>query len=306
MNVAAFGSVCCLVLVFSNCSDESTTAGSSSGLATGTSVGTGGGSGGIGGAGGFANTVTGSGGKAVCVPVACEQNKIYSCADCIDNDQDGKTDAEDPDCLGPCDNNEEGYALAIPGAGNAPCKLDCYFDKDSGSGNDDCTWDSRCDPKSPQAPDCSYENPPPPSADCPASQSQSCLDYCLPLVPNGCDCFGCCDIPGGSGNFVFLGSKDGADVSTCTLEVANDPTKCKPCTPVMDCFNGCGKCELCLGKVALPPECFPGGQGGGGAGQGGSPPASCPPGIPYCGPPNNDPCPAGSYCITGCCQEVPS
>lgn len=247
--------------------------------------------GGTGGAGG-------SVGSGQCVPVACEQNKVYACANCLDDDNDGKIDAHDDMCLGPCDNNESGFSLDIPGAGNAPCKLDCYFDKDSGNGNDHCSWDSRCDPKAPQAPECPYEDPPPSAAKCPDMQEMSCLDYCLPLVPNGCDCFGCCEIPGESDNFVFLGSTDDNDEPSCTLDAADDPSKCHPCTPVLDCFNDCGKCELCLGKTVLPPECFPG--------DGGGSPTACAEGVQYCGPPQNTPCPDNYYCITGCCIKAPS
>ncbi len=36
----------------------------------------------------------------------------------------------------------------------------------------------------------------PRSARLSASQSQACIDACRKLVPNGCDCFGCCQIPG--------------------------------------------------------------------------------------------------------------
>ncbi len=79
-----------------------------------------------------------------CHPIAC-QGHIYACGDCMDNDGDGKIDAYDPDCLGPCDNNESGYGLMIPGGDPATCSRDCYYDQDSGSGNDDCNWDTRCE-----------------------------------------------------------------------------------------------------------------------------------------------------------------
>lgn len=34
--------------------------------------------------------------------------QVYQCGDLIDNDGDGLIDAEDPDCLGPCDDTEGG------------------------------------------------------------------------------------------------------------------------------------------------------------------------------------------------------
>ncbi len=269
-------------------SDESTTVagagGSTSGLTLST-TGTGGS-----GTGGTSTASSMSTGGNGCVPVACETDKVYACADCLDNDGDGKNDADDPDCLGPCHNNESGFDLLIPGAGNPPCKRDCYFDKDSGAGNDDCDWDIRCDPKEPQGALCPYEDPP--KLTCPDPQSTTCHDVCGPLTPNGCDCFGCCELPAGTGKFVFIGSTDDADTGTCTLDAVDDEAKCHPCTPLPDCLNGCDKCELCLGKTTLPPECLPDEQ--------------CPEELQACGLVGQAPCPAGAYCITGCCQFKPT
>jgi len=57
----------------------------------------------------------------------------------------------------------------------------------------------------------------------------------------------------------------------------------------------------------------PGGTGAGGTGAGGGPPGSdggtsmqCPPGTQVCGLPGQAPCASGYYCITGCCQKVPT
>ncbi|NIR38743.1 MAG: hypothetical protein GWO22_23075, partial [Actinobacteria bacterium] len=185
---------------------------------------------------------------------------INACGDCMDNDGDGLVDCDDPDCLGPCDNNEEGLYHELPGGDTPQCKLDCYYDKDQGSGNDGCSFDARCDPESPdEIPNCQYVDPPPPAAMCDDTQTADCIDFCQPLTPNGCDCFGCCLI---GGNTVFVGSYDpGTDTHTCTLEaaLAGDLDACHECTQQMDCFNDCGRCELCLGKGPedLPDDCFP-------------------------------------------------
>jgi hypothetical protein len=129
------------------------------------------------------------------------------------------------------------------------------------------------------------------------TQSQQCLDYCGPLTPNGCDCFGCCELPAGTGQFVWLGSDaDGTKLGSCSIAVVNDPTRCEPCKPVAACLNGCDVCELCLGKEELPPECYENDAG---------PPQQCPPGVQACGLVGQDPCPVNFYCTTGCCQEVP-
>src|SRR4029079_11839498 len=90
---------------------------------------------------------------------------------------------------------------------------------------------------------------------------------------------------------------------SCTVDVIDDPTKCEPCTPVQGCLNGCDHCEICLGKPTLPDDCTSGTGGSGGAGTtsgtGGGATQQCD-GQQPCGLPGQDPCPSGSYCITGC------
>ncbi len=252
-----------------------------------------------------------------CHPVTCQGHQ-YQCGDCMDNDGDGLIDAYDPNCLGPCDNNESGFGLNIPGGDTPSCARDCYYDQDQGSGNDDCAWDSRCDPLSPDSnPMCAYQDPPPPSAKCPDPQSAMCHSFCGPLTPNGCDCFGCCELPAGSGEYVFIGTLDSAGNPTCTVDKANagDHDACHPCTPVADCLNTCGHCELCLGRTTLPPDCLPpppvdagtypdGGPlpyDAGPTPDGGYGPR-CTTGVQACGLPGDSPCATGYYCITGCCQ----
>ena len=97
----------------------------------------------IGGASGVAGAA-GSGGSLDCVERKCK-NQLLLCGDCKDNDFDGLIDAADDECLGPCDNTEDSYNGDIPGQTNTQCRLDCYFDNDSGSGNDGCYWSHRCD-----------------------------------------------------------------------------------------------------------------------------------------------------------------
>jgi hypothetical protein len=238
------------------------------------------------------------------------------CGDCIDNDGDGLIDQRDPDCLGPCDNNEANYYVDIPGSPPTNCGRDCYFDQDDGSGNDTCSWDFRCDPLDPGPSRCMYTDPPPPSADCPTTQGDMCFDVCRPLTPNGCDCFGCCELPGGSGNFVYIGTYDEETrAGTCALGSESDTTACRPCTPEMTCFNECGRCELCLGRTAadLPADCFPppptdAGTPDSSVPDGGTPPDSSTPPPPTCDDgrqacevPGAGPCPDGYFCITGCC-----
>jgi hypothetical protein len=237
--------------------------------------------------------------------VTC-QGRLYDCGDGIDNDSDGLIDSDDPHCVGACDNTEDGFLDGIPGMSAPPCSVECYFDQDRGVGNDDCYWSHRCDPhevppyyypESIFGTECAY-NPGAKilgtnlaCADLHDTQSPVCHAFCDPLVPNGCDCFGCCELPAGGGTYVWLGSDDGSLLGTCVLAHANDPTKCHPCEPVPGCLNPCDPCELCIGKSAVLAGCSAEDQ--------------CAPGIQPCGFPGQGCCPAGTYCVTGCCQPVP-
>ena len=258
--------------------------------------------------------------------------KIYQCADGKDNDADKLIDAMDPECTGPCDNDESSLLLDIPGVNMDPCKQDCYWDQNSGGGNDKCEWTHKCDPENPGGnlkPKCVYD---PTYTKCPKAQVPQCIKFCLPLTPNGCDCFGCCYIYTNgkpSKKPVFLGTG-----ATCTVKT---PQNCNTCTQVKGCTNACGKCEICLGKKLsdLPKECFPtkadagtkpkdagtkpkdagtkpkdvGGSTsdngfptldmGTSPGDGGGGTPMCPPGLKTCI--TNAQCPLDHYCITGCC-----
>jgi hypothetical protein len=260
---------------------------------------------GVTGGGGAGAATGGSGGGCSRGVIVC-QGHVYQCGDGIDDDGDGLIDEADPDCTGPCDNTEDSFYGGIPGQSGSPCIVDCYFDQDSGSGNDDCHWTHKCDPY--EVPPnyypepvsglvCAYDPaaiPPGTNQTCvelSAAQSPACNGYCGPLTPNGCDCFGCCELPAGTGQFVWLGSEDGASNGSCSLSFVADPTKCHPCTPVPACLNACDHCELCIGKSTLPDDC-------GGA-------VSCNPGVAPCAA-DCPFCPNGTYCITGCCQPLPT
>jgi hypothetical protein len=232
-----------------------------------------------------------------CVTTQCVGH-VYQCGNCIDDDGDGKIDMDDPDCWGPCDNNEANWKPEVPASHHhMPClKMDCYFDQDGGSGNDDCYWSQTCDPLEPSG--CTHDpntSIPGTTADCAeldAEQSAQCIAYCGPITPNGCDCFGCCEVHVGDDTVtVYIGSEDAAGHGTCSSETADDPTSCNPCTQVQSCLNPCEACELCLGKDVLPDGCDPREQ--------------CPAALDPCGLPGQSPCPAGTFCNTGCCQPNP-
>ena len=329
------------MLVAAACGDSSETqqqTGSGAGTGTGTGTGTGQGGSGTGtGQGGSGTGQGGSGtgtGTGTGLPDPTEEapcgNQLYDCGDLIDNDNDGLTDYQDPDCLGPCDNTEDSFFPDLPGTPGQKCDLDCFWDTGQGH-EEDCYWNHQCDPYAndmssvytgvvnPQT-DCSFSGseaaqqalvPPndPGSQTCNemfTMQSQMCLDECRPLAPNGCDCFGCCEL---GGQYVWVGSLDESDDGSCDVTDVGTAAfleECHPCTPVPGCNNPCDTCELCIGKTTLPPECFGDGGGGpGGGGGSGGAPQDCPEGQQACGLPGQDPCPSGNYCITGCCVPLP-
>ena len=258
-------------------------AGSSGGSST-----SGAGGSGVGGATGTGGTTTGAGGVGGKIVVGQTQ-----CSDGIDNDGDGKIDLADPECVGPLDNDESSFATGIPGDNMDACKQDCFFDGNSGMGDDHCLWQLKCDPLSNSA-SCPYDQNYAQShtMECSVSgsQTQACVDACQKLVPNGCDCFGCCVVPGASTPVRLA--------VTCTAKDFNDPTKCPPCTQVTQCMTVCGHCDYCIGKDTLPADCMAQPDGG--------TPYTCAGGLVACGQYGVDPtqCPAGTGCVTGCCRYL--
>jgi hypothetical protein len=229
-----------------------------------------------------------------CTPAPCGGVE-YECGNCSDDDGDGESDALDPECLGPCDDSEGELFNGTTTNVNGSCRADCYFDRNTGSGDDGCSWSYRCDPRS-VAPDfyptgnvmCEHD---PSLATCSPDPSElaGCETGCLPLTPNGCDCFGCCELPARSGNFIWLGSTN--EQSHCELATSADPNACRPCTPVPDCQNPCEECELCVGSPSLPGSC--------------SVAPRCPDGARACDPRTQLGCGSVEYCITGCCVQLP-
>ncbi|HVZ73665.1 MAG TPA: hypothetical protein VHJ20_14900 [Polyangia bacterium] len=259
------------------------------------------GTGGVTGTGGsVAGGTTGAGGGSVNkIPIGSTQ-----CSDGIDNDGDGLIDLADPECTGPADNDESSFATGIPGDNKDACKQDCFFDGNSGMGDDGCLWELKCDPLSTESScpyDMSYADKHAMECSVSASQSQRCIDFCQRLVPNGCDCFGCCAIPGAPHPIRLA--------ATCTAKDFGDPTKCPVCTQVAQCSNPCDRCELCVGKTTVPDDCAytpPTPTDGGTPYDGGAPPpkpdaggyAHCSNGTSCT---TSADCPMNYACLTGCC-----
>ena len=218
----------------------------------------------------------------------------------------------------------------VGGEVGASCNRDCYFDFGNGHGEGDCRWDTTCDPLAPDH-QCAYNEADLNSNRCPSPQADNCFARCRPLTPNGCDCFGCCTfdaLDGRSeddgGEFVWLGSGIGMGEDgegTCTLEDIEDTELCKPCTPQMECFNDCGRCELCVGRDTIPDDCLnpppppvdaavPDAEVPDGAIPDANTPDAgmyeprCDDGIQPCGLEGDAECEEFHYCVTGCCQSI--
>lgn len=226
------------------------------------------------------------------------------CADGMDNDGDGVADGFDSECTGPGDNDEGTFATGIPGDNRDPKWQDCFFDGDSGAGNDGCRY----------ATGCLTGDLPPDDPDC--EVTRQCIDFCQPRTPNGCDCFGCCTFTQAGGKTISVLLE-----ATCQEENLAGCTQCIPTEG--GCSNECGRCELCPGKSVadLPADCGPppptGGSGGtggtgtggtGGTGTGGTggtnppPNYTCDDGVPVCT--STADCPSGRYCSYGCCLVI--
>jgi hypothetical protein len=186
-------------------------------------------------------------------------------------------DGLDVECVSPCDDDESSFATGIPGDNADPCNQDCFFDGNSGAGDDGCEWNLACDPQNPGGLDCPYD---PSETNCPIGQDPDCVDNCE--VPNGCDCFGCCSVTvDGIDYEIFIGDD-------CELD---DIENCATCTQQATCGDPCSPddCELCFGETELPPNCSE---------------PNCAIGQQSCIV--NGDCAEGDYCQTGCCVAVPS
>jgi len=199
---------------------------------------------------------------------------VCACSNGLDDDGDGHIDGLDEECIAPFDDDESTFGTGLPGDNRDPQCQDCFFDGNSGSGDDGCRY----------ATECLTGAAAPTSGPCPTCEvTARCRDNCLSRTPNGCDCFGCCTVmlPDGSSVDVALGG-------SCSLMRAADETVCPRCTPNPDCLNDCGHCELCPGRTELPPDC--------------TPEEACAAGVASCI--DGSSCPAGTFCQLGCCVEL--
>ncbi|MBL4633164.1 MAG: hypothetical protein JKY56_04785 [Kofleriaceae bacterium] len=248
----------------------------------------------------------GGGGGGGCTPTASQ------CNNCQDDDADGLIDGADPECTSLDDDDESSFATGIPGDNRDAIIQDCFFDGDSGGGNDGCDIHVCCllEP----AVDCcegdettandgcvEFTGPKYDPAEC--VQTPACQENCQPLTPPGCDCFGCCTICVGDQCQDIFTNPAIYDEENC--QNIPNPTEgqccesenlggCYSCTKSTDCGGAAcdddpTDCILCPGQTEsdLPASC------------GGAP--ECPEGVTVCE--QTDDCGMDQYCTNGCCVD---
>jgi len=221
--------------------------------------------------------------------VLCAEGNCL-CNNGRDDDGDGLLDGADPECTGPYDDDEASFSTGIVGGEPVGCQ-DCFFDANATSADDDCNHDARCEvPGALERQDeddwvdaCGL-------AETECKPSAQCVSSCKDLTPNGCDCFGCCEMRKDDEKFTVR------LVDTCSLDRLDDEEACPPCKRNKECENKCGMCELCPGRGVddLPASCEdevePGGPG-----------YACDE-WEVCG--EALPCRDDFYCNMGCCLPI--
>jgi len=205
------------------------------------------------------------------------------CNNCIDDDGDGFIDGLDPECTGAMDDLEESFATGIPGDNRDDKFQDCFFDGNSGGGDDGCRIHTCC-LLDECPPDLQAQYDP---SEC--SVTQECLNNCGSITPPGCDCFGCCTVCDDAGCVdIFTNPAVAPD---CDGSSIHDPQNCPTCTQHNQCGTNCDDpCVLCPGQTVddLPPEC--------------NNTPECPGGLTVCN--NNTGCAQDEFCNNGCCVRI--
>ncbi|MBA3539985.1 MAG: hypothetical protein H0T79_10185 [Deltaproteobacteria bacterium] len=217
------------------------------------------------------------------------------CSDCVDNDGDNTIDGFDIHCTGPLDNDESSFETGIPGDNMDAVNQDCFFDGNSGAGDDKCNIHVCCLLGAATVAECPIganqykpQDCPPPIGTKPLAQT--CIDNCSVVTPPGCDCFGCCTICDPTTNMCYDILANPSASPDCNETNLADPTKCTRCDQTEVCGpTECGgaTCVLCPGQdpSTLPTEC--------------NGTTTCPNGAQSCA--MGETCPVNSYCDSGCC-----
>jgi hypothetical protein len=216
----------------------------------------------------------------------------YECNNCDDDDGDNLIDGADPECTGSIDDDESSFSTGIPGDNKDDKWQDCFFDGNSGAGDDGCRWHTCCALGATGGSDCPVDHNFDPDTDCPP-QTRECIRKCGALTPPGCDCFGCCTVCDDVGcEDIFINP---TVAPNCTQETIHNATKCPRCDKSTDCNGGeCNAdpddCILCPGQTEddLPDSCNMMNE--------------CPNGETPCDVSAD--CAADEYCSAGCCVNV--
>ena len=203
-----------------------------------------------------------------------------ACNDGLDQDGDGLSDGFDPECTGPFDDDEASFGTGGPTLASPECQ-DCFWDHNQDNADDTCVYPRECTLTG---------DPPATGSACSECRVENaCIDHCRPSTPNGCDCFGCCEVTNRSGTVVV----NVLLAEGCSVMNLNDPQACPRCTPSATCRNPCGTCELCLGRKRrdLPMSCR--------GKPNEEPTPTCDDGERTCS--DTNPCPFPFYCNLGCC-----
>jgi hypothetical protein len=172
----------------------------------------------------------------------CAFERLCACSDGKDNDLDDRADGFDNECTGPFDDDEATFRVNDVREQSTPKCSDCFFDGNPGPGDD------RCDVSR----DCTFVGEPSQGGSCKTCDATpACVERCTTVTPNGCDCFGCCNVlVEGTPVPIRL-------VSTCTMALIREPRACPFCVINDSCFNPCETCEICPGRTLgdLPLSC---------------------------------------------------
>lgn len=185
-----------------------------------------------------------------CVPVRC-RGGVRACADCLDNDADGVSDSEDPDCWSPCDDTED----TLSGTTQLCPESDCFFDPDCGGGNDQA-----CIELTPNGCDCHGCCALPDGSGAvllgsrAADESSSCTSsalndpsLCQPCTPDA-QCLNTCDHCESCFGAPNLGAECVND-SGCAV-----PTCDEGRTPCGGCAGVCTANEVCVSGCCATPR----------------------------------------------------
>ena len=203
------------------------------------------------------------------------------CSNGLDDDGDLLIDGFDPECTGPFDDDESSFGTGGPVSTEA-C-LDCFFDRNTTADDDGCSYPRVC-----LTGEMAPNDEPSECGGC--NVTGACIQACRNLAPNGCDCFGCCEVARSDGSSIAVQAVPG-----CSVALVEDESACPRCEPASNCRNRCGRCELCPGRTSadLPSDCKLD------AGDPSVPGHVCDDGEAVCS--DQQPCDFDHYCQSGCC-----